>query len=306
MFRTIVTTSVFVVLTNAAQAQEFEGTAQPADVLVGVTEFAQDLDAVRAYMGKPIGNSDRFRSEYAAPRHVYYQAQIMFRKANRLGMQLAGGARRAPPPAPEDLMILPEDVLRVVQLAQAELELIREAIGIEIDVPAPARNARAQPTDVFEEIVAVNRQLNQMVAIPYGPPDANEQMVLASTFLAQVLAAAGREPRPDVEFVPNGTPIDVYNRLIECLVLNHEIGETLGIETLEIIARNVRRDRSSAADNYDIATMLMSDIAYWTDALDRNASYSPDPETLRHIFPAHVLRSATILRNQLEQMLTLL
>jgi hypothetical protein len=282
----------------AALAVEFEGSAQPADVLVHVTKFARDLEAVRLYMGKPAATREPFRVEFATPRHSYYQAQTLFWKTNRLGQKVAGSTRQSAPVAPNE-EILPEDVLRAVRLAQEQLDLIRDSIGITTSASPPRRNSRAEPKDVFEAMMQAIRQVNLMNDEPFRPSNVHRQLTVVSVYLAGVIAKIDEEMFPYIEFSPNKQPIDVYNKLVDCLVANQQIGEALGLPTLKVRTRKLRPDSSTISDNYDIATILVSDTAYWTDRLPFDEDVFPPTESLKHIFPAHVLAKVKLVEKQL-------
>ena len=303
MWRSVLVMTVGLGIGTAASGQDFEGTAQPADVRVAVEWLANDLEQVRLYMGKPDLTQRRFQVDFAAPRHVFYQAQTLFRKLNRLGTEVSGIARRSPPPAPADDTILPEDVLRVVLLAEEQLALVRESMGLAARSAMPERDPRTEPKDVFEEIVQVNRQVNLMIDDPFRPADVHTQLSLASAYLGGVLAAMGQDPFPQAEFVPNKQPVDVYDRLIDCLVLNQQVGAKLDVPVLQIDARRLKRDRSDLSDNYDIATMLVSDIAFWTETMDHDEDAFPPSESLKHIFPSHVFVKVNVIQQQFDGIL---
>lgn len=297
---------LFVAAMGPANAQEFEGSAQPADVLVAVMNFTGDLEAVRQFMGKPPVTLSRFRVEFAAPRHVYYQAQTLFWKTNRLGQEVGGVSKQSPPPAP-DGTILPQDVLRTVVLAQGQLDLVIDALGVTVSPSQPRRNDRTQPKDVFEAIVQAIRQVNLMIDDPFRPSDVFEQLNVASVYLAGVLSQAeSDELFPRVDFVANKAPIDVYDKLIDCLVVNQSIGEALGVAVLQVRERDLKRDRSILSDNYDIATMIVADTAFWTDQLEYDEDVFNAPQSLKHIFPAHVFAKAVSVERQLKAIRELL
>lgn len=95
--REILLTSILALFFGIADA-ESRGDAQPADVMVAATQFANDLETVRLLMGKPAVTRDRFQVEFAAPRHDFFQAQTLFRKINRLGVEVAGSTQQSAPP----------------------------------------------------------------------------------------------------------------------------------------------------------------------------------------------------------------
>ena len=61
---------------------------EPPDVYQAVRQVSQDIELVREVMGRPKLDVDPWVVEHAEPRHVYYQAQTLFRKVGRLKQQL--------------------------------------------------------------------------------------------------------------------------------------------------------------------------------------------------------------------------
>ena len=262
MYRLAAVLTLSLALAVHGYAQQFDGAAQPADVLLAIERLADDVEEVRVYMGKPAVELGRFQVEFAAPRHVYYQAQTLFRKLNRLGSEVAGLTRQIPPPAPEG-DVVPDDVLRMVAHAQQQLDSVRREIGLAPRSAVYKRDPRTEPRDVFEAIVQTNRQVNLMIDDRFRPADVHTQLSLAYAYLGGVLTSLRKEePFPEVDFVPNKQPVDVYDALVDALELNQQVGEKLDLPVLEITARRLKRDRSILSDNYDVATMLVSDIAF--------------------------------------------
>ena len=300
--REILLTSILTLFFGIADA-ESRGDAQPADVMVAATQFANDLETVRLFMGKPAVTRDRFQVEFAAPRHDFFQAQTLFRKINRLGVEVAGSTRQSSPPAPEHHSITSDDVLRMVELAQSQLYFIRASLGIESQSPVPERNPRIEAKNVFEVLTRINRQINLMISDPYDSADVFSQLSQGSFYLGGVLVEKGREPFPSVPFVANKEVVDVYELLIDCFVLNQKIGERLDVPVLKINARRLKRNHSAKSDNYDLATILLMDIAFWSAQLEHTYDLVAPAETLKNIFPAHVYMKVESIREQLTQVL---
>jgi len=267
--RGLVLASIFA-LSPTVTSAEVESDTLPADVMVSVARFANDLETVRLYMGRPAVTPSRFRVEFTAPRHDFFQTQTLFRKVNRLGSEVAGLTRQSPPPAAEHHAIAQSDVLRAVAHAQSQLDLIRESLGIDTQSPPPKRNPRIDSKDVFEELAQINRQLNLMIDDSFRSSDVFSQLFVTNVYLAGVLERTDREPFPTVPFVSNKQPIDVYELLVDCLDLNQRIGERIGIEVLQINARRLKSEHLVLSDNYDLATILLSDVAFWSVRLDHS------------------------------------
>jgi len=288
-------------LCPVVSSAESDSDKLPADVMVAVSRFAGDLETVRLYMGRPAVTNKRFQVKFAAPRHDFFQAQTMVRKVNRLGSEVAGLMRQSPTAAPEHHTIVSSDVLEVVAQAQGQLDLIRASLGIETQASSRKRDRRIEAKDVFEELGQINRQLNLMIDDPFLSSDVFTQLSLVNVYLAGVLVRLDKEYFPTTRFVANKQPVDVYELLIDCFALNQRIGERMEIPVLKINARRLKRDHSTRSDNYDLATILLSDVAFWSIRLAYDEDVIPTEETQKNVFPAHVYAKAESVREQLNR-----
>ena len=65
----------------------------PAHVYQAVDRLAREIVLIRAISGAPQLEAKPWVVRAAQPRHVYYQAQTLFRKSNRLAGEVAGVER---------------------------------------------------------------------------------------------------------------------------------------------------------------------------------------------------------------------
>ena len=72
---------------------------------------------------------------------------------------------------------------------------------------------------------------------------------------------------------------------------------------LKINARRLKRNHSVKSDNYDLATILLADIAFWSAELDHTYDLFPPTDTLKNIFPAHVYAKVELIQEQLDHIL---
>ena len=144
------------------------------DVHQAVAHFELDLEMLRWVTGSAKPAAAPWAVSEAEPRHLLWQAQVMFRKASELAQEVAGPRslplppgswRRAQPrPAPLDRDIRLADVLLVVADAR---DRIRAVIALQnirmLEGPRPARDAAKTSSDVLVRIVQANRQLNLLL-----------------------------------------------------------------------------------------------------------------------------------------------
>ena len=281
------------------QAAEIE----PPDVYQAVRQVSQDIELIREVMGRPKLEAATWVVEHAEPRHVYYQAQTLFRKVGRLNRQLTGTESTMPPvPTGE---IEPQHVLQVIHAAQERVEAIRGELGINYRSELPARESDREPKDVFRETVQLGRQLNLMLDRPIQPQDVYAQLELAATYVAGALTTDESVPVYGTlpPFEPHKVPADVYRRVLECLGIAQDIGSQHGISVLQLnLRRELRRRDIMPSDVYDLATTVLAEVAYLTLTLDALDVDVPPIDRPKHIFPSHVYQLARMLQEELARL----
>lgn len=280
----------------------------PAHVFQVVGQVSADVELIRNVMGKPVLDAPPWIVDHAQPRHVLYQAQTLYRKANRLAEQL--GVEVLPmPPVPHEEVIAPADVIKFVTGAHDQLDLVRRELGVTYSTDLPPFVPEQLPRDVLREVVQASRQLNLMLDQPILPADVYDLLELAATYVAGALTQDEAAPVYGIlpPFEGGKVPADVYRRVLECLSLAQAIGASRGIEVLRLnLRRELRRRDIAPSDVYHLATTLVSELAHLTLLLDARDVPRPAVERPKHIFPSHVFRMAGMLQNELatlEQML---
>ena len=163
----------------------------------------------------------------------------------------------------------------------------------------------ASPRDVFREIIQASRQLNHLLDRQFKPEDVYGRLELAATYVAGALTEDESSPVYGLlpPFEAGKVPADVYRRVLECLELATVIGEKRDVQMLRLnLRRELRRRDIAPADVYDLATTLLSELAYLTLVLDAKDVPAPEVERPTHIFPAHVYRMAGMLQDELARL----
>lgn len=292
------TVAVILWIPAVALAQQ-SARVTPADLYVLVDRVSQEVEILRYAMGKPVNSQPPMPVDDVQPHEALFQAQNLFRKANRLARELAGAQRKPSPVVPE-AEIVPAHVYTTVESALQELLLVKAELAIADSASSRNRDRRKGLTDVFRAIVQVNRQLNLMTEHVLGPEDVFEQLTLAISYTAGILSAY-----PDTEAVPDDPlfeagkmPADVYRRLTECLRLTRGIAETTGIKLLKFDPRREIRQDVLPSDVYDLAAIVVAYVGHLASTLDAPEAY-PDLSTPKHVFPSHVYQRAGVLHEQL-------
>ncbi|MDE0420883.1 MAG: hypothetical protein OXK76_08345 [Gammaproteobacteria bacterium] len=281
-----------------------EDEATSAHVYQAVVQLGAEVGLVREVMGRPESTTDPWIVVEAQPRHVFYQALTLLRKANRLAVELTEEQRVGLLPVPEG-DIQPALVLDVINRASMQIDAVRNELGITYRAEPPVLEVDRQPSDVLREIVQVSRQLNFLIDRKFRPEDVYGRLELAATYVAGALTDDDAAPVYGQlpPFESGKVPADVYRRVLECLELATVIGERRGVDVLKLnLRRELRRRDIAPADVYDLATTLLSEVAYLTLVLEANDVDAPPIERPRHIFPSHVYQIAGMLQDELARL----
>ncbi|MDE0000177.1 MAG: hypothetical protein OXQ89_20735 [Rhodospirillaceae bacterium] len=296
-----VAAALILCMSSLAHAQSVEN----PDVYALASQVADEIELIREVMGRPFDDSPRLPATGVSQFEVYFQAQTLFRKSNQLAQEYAGAARVPAPPVPEG-ELEPGDTQTVVAAALEQVILVKEALGIDMQLPEQSRGS-ASATGVFMTILDTNRQLNLLIDVPILPRDVHEQVTLAVLYSAAILANLGVE-----DYVPDAEPFDGYRRPADVyrLLLNSadalsRMAEKSGVSILRLSSRRNIPDDIEPGHVYDVARILVAGLAIVSDALDAQDVF-PDLEQPELIFPTQVYARATVLLQQLEQADTLL
>ena len=284
----------------------------PPDVHLAVIRLQYELTALRYVSGVPTtDNTAALEVIAAAPRHVFYQAQVLFRKTNQLGEEIADRRqlpldevdaqwrRASPRPAPEGRDIVPADVLQLVTDASDRVRAILRLLNVNVSVvDQPGRDASRQSEDVLAELLKINSQINRMMHREFRMRDVYEQVLLAINYAGDLGGGyPGRGGPSD-----NKQPLDVYLRLVACVDLLRDVGVAMDVPTLDL---QVNGGNAAAevmpADVYDLMTMLISDLAYMVQYSGAEHTSPPRGEYRRprYVLPSDVFELLGVLDAQL-------
>ena len=296
-----VAAAVFLCMHSLASAQSVEN----PDVYAMASQVADEIEIIREVMGRPFDDSPRLPATGVSQFEVYFQAQTLFRKSNQLAQEYAGAARVPAPSVPEG-ELLPADTHAVVAAALEQVLAVKEALGIEQEIPAQSRGS-ASATGVFMTILDTNRQLNLLLDVPILPRDVYEQVTLAVLYSAAILSQQGVE-----DYVPNAAPFDgykrpadVYRMLLNSADILSRLADRSGVSVLRLSSRRNIPDDIEPGHVYDVARILVAGLAVVSDAVGAEDVF-PEMEQPEQIFPTQVYARATVLLQQLEQADTLL
>ncbi len=289
---------------GASAQQPAAVTAADLDVLL--ERVRREVELLRYHMGKPENTQGPPAADQAQPHEAFLQAQNLFRKANRLARELVGAPRQSPPVAPPASDIVVSDIAEPLEAALEQVLAIKSKLGITSEIEPPQRDASRDLTSLYRATVQTNRQLNLMTEESFTAEDVYQQISLAITYAGGILAAYTDNdviPAPPA-LEPGKSPADVYAELVQCMLLNRRIAESVGFPLLRYDPRGFRRVEPLPSDVYDLATLLVSYISHMASRLDAPEIF-PEIEQPEYVFPFHTYQHALVLHQQLSRIANL-
>jgi hypothetical protein len=294
----------FSVLLPVFAAPDF-ALAQPApirnkDVYLIAEQLADEVELIREVMGRPYDDSPRLPVSNVSIAEVFFQAQTLQRKSSELARELAGASGVTAPGSP-DRDIGAADIHELVVVALEQIRLVRAELGITEPIVPQERETDIAPTGLFSTIIDSNRQLNLLLSNTITSADVYEEVSLAAIHAASMLATRAPNVRiSPAPFERAKRPVDVYQRLLECIDIASRLAAKHGISVVSLSTRRNVPDDIEPGHVYDLANIVVADLAVLAKALDaRPARAEPGP-TPKHVFPSHGYQLASTLKLQLE------
>ncbi|MCF6765798.1 hypothetical protein L3V82_08430 [Thiotrichales bacterium 19S3-7] len=234
----------------------------PSNVLAQVNTINAELELIRQAMGKPMIDNPPYQVKNASPREVYFEAQALFDKANRLTYEITGVYVHTPMISYQK-NLKPKDVLNVVNQALSCINLISQALSIDTSAIEKQTNESATPTDVFNRIIFVNAMLDHLLYQKTSPADVYEQVTLSLEYVNELLShfdTTTKVTKP--EFIANKTPKDVFFELVNCLKIIKELAISANIQMLSVNDQLVAQSNITPNDVYNISKVILAEIKY--------------------------------------------
>lgn len=279
-----------------------------ADVLARTELLQKELEAIRFEMGKPKDSWVGGMATNASPHEVYFQALNLFMKANRFSLELTGNMG-APPQVMSALDIHPFQVWTIVNAAYKRILAVKRELGISESISEQPKDPSTTMTEAGRAIVAVNRQINLVLERPFTPSDVFQQVTLAIHYTSDLL-----EQFPDTTPIPDAAPFErgkqpseVFLRLVDCYERLETIAKLSNVPVLHFdrtaLNKAVNNFSFHPSDVYDMATLLVSDLAF-LHAKIRDLESLESTLYPGRKFPSHAYQQAGILLTQLVELET--
>jgi hypothetical protein len=275
-------------------AQEIEN----AEVYSSAIEVADEVELIREVMGRPYDDTPRLPVSGITLFELWFHAETLAIKANRLAQELADAAG-APRPAPPGGPIQSADIDQLVDRALTDVRQVRSALGIREEVTRELRDSPISPTGVFSIILDTNRQLDLLLENSITPADVLGRVNAAASYATGVLAlSAAATDLPEAYSEGPRTPLEVYVQLLECADLVKAIATKTGADVATLSSRRNLPASLEPGHIYDLAQIVLADIVMVAIRLGAEPVRF-EFEQPRHVFPSHVYERVGVLQRQL-------
>jgi len=271
-----------------------------ADVFARVQLVRKELDDIRFEMGKPNSREVGLLVKDATPHEVFFQAKTLDQKVDRLTRELTEQSESLREiDEPHD--IRPFHVWKVVDTSLRRLLSLKQQLGLPLTNSEALADQEITPTQVFFVIGLANKQLNHLLLHQFSPKDVAKKVNLGREYIKHLLekfpTAPAPAPLPSLE--RGRVPWDSYDRLVDCYMVLGDIARASNIQMLNLATQNLDRPDIQPNDVYDIATLILSELAYLHSHLP-NALPPHQSKLHGPILPSHVYQQAGGLLAQLK------
>ncbi len=269
----------------------------PTNVYQHAQQLSKQLEEIRVAMGKPKRQGQPVIINGASPREVYFIAQSLYEKTNRLAQEITGSYKDIPSTGSEKLT--PSHVLQMLQAAEDRIAVINKRLNINNTIQLDKSLVNKTPTDVINMLLSINGQLNQLLYQRFSPSNVYEQVTLAVNYTAHLLAYVNSPTRipKSPAFIANATPKTVYKRLIECSKILNKIANNSKLKMLTLKLQDDKMKHVIPGDVYQLSKVIVSEVRYLNTLTVKPVEmriYYPGYKT-----PSEVLQRVNLLYAQL-------
>lgn len=275
----------------------FYGHAQvvPGHVFARLQHLEMQIEILAAQLKSPNTAQQKWTATEVAPREVYFQAQTLLKKINKLALE-HGISRFPPVPTALAKDIRPDAVYKLVSQADAHLQTLMQKHQLKSMTFTPREAPDITPDQVFSKIQWLNHKLNNMLMQPITLSDVHQRVTLALRF-STALAKQLQLPLP---FTPKALPGITHQQLLPLLVQTFsEIQRIAQLKKVPILKLSSVPQQHAPAALYDFSSLIVSELAYFSSLYSSYSDFQPEYQA-RAMSPSDIYLVIEQLKRQLQ------
>ena len=306
-------TSDFAPATPISGREITSNTILPADVFARLQLYQQLLQPLAQHMGKSLNQSPLMKVSNVEPRDVIFQAHSLVDKTKRLSTQLGinielldqfelgqiydkNNSRIAE--------TKPYDVWMQVSLASASLDDLLKTMGIEHKASEPLADENLIPTDAYNLLLVIHRNLNSLFLNPIQHSDVYALVTQASHLCADLISAkTTTEPYPRIPKLDQ-TRINnshVFEKVINIVgLVKTNLAESDHSLESQFSAKTSQQLSIHPSDSYDAMQWVLADLINYHQMHSNSPAISPYYPGIK--FPKDIYSRLSMLELQLQKL----
>lgn len=197
-----------------------------------------------------------------SPREVYFQAATLYKKTSRLVFEFTNEEVKAANQMKVDAE--PADALMLLQLSEDNLKHVVKKLNIPLSNIVESVDQEATSTQVFQNIVDLNRRVNDLLDLRFSPANVHQKITEAIAIATAIL-----ESNKDAILVFYPNPLerniraqDIYTKMVIMYDSMRPIMEHYDKKCLTLEEYEKNRVNVLPSDVYDLAVMFVSQLHY--------------------------------------------
>ena len=274
-------------------------TPSELDIYNSALLIEAEIEQIRYVIGRPSITRHKYNIQNAQPRHLHSVAQTTFSRVNQLAQEFANAERRTAPHGSDVVSLA--DVAVAFEALRGQLQLVKRALQIN---EAPNINPATRRKDMNDALLVLGdagRQMNVILGRSITWDAFYDRVELAMTYVAGALPESARYPAlPPLE-VGMAAP-DIFAMLAQIRDTATEVAKKVDVAILSsgVVDESKVIPDLTELEAYDLMTIILSDLAELTlamDALDADPPPYPRPS---NIVGSHVYQLLASLDAQLQ------
>ena len=278
----------------------FAVTITPSDIFTEVKKIEKEIEIIHNALHKDHKEkslkAEKIKGDIL-PRHLWQKTYLLLAKINILRKKY--NMPRIEETGMEPILNMKLTlVYSQTQRILAELRIFKKLMGIEKEISATVKYARAKvtsdrvdknklPIDVYNELNIVSKQLSELIQKEINPSDIYAQIMRIFDDIGLILINQNiedtTEPQVKQKMKRNKFVLNITYKLLTKI---EEIQEILGIKTIDFT--NFSRNKKNAELNMNVTSLCIAELQTIKAKLNMNKSITPPALTYKNKLPKDV------------------